>query len=202
MPLELLGLLIHVDFGIDFHTGGKDIWNHPQIRFSPKHPEAKAMALKSVFGTLIEKAVVSKSFRKIAKDMRIPILVFEGGEALRREAFVVERGMSLIKNLLINNGMIQGDLNKALINHVFKKTGWERAPEGGMVTYIRQAGNFIKKGETIVVINDPFALKEIRMYASRDAFIIGHNNAPVVNIGDGMIHIAYEEEKFAYLPSK
>ncbi|MBK8737693.1 MAG: succinylglutamate desuccinylase/aspartoacylase family protein [Saprospiraceae bacterium] len=195
-------VLIHIDFGIDFHTGGKDLWNFPQVRFSPKHPEAKSLALKSAFGTLIEKAVVSKSFRKIARDSKIPILVFEGGEALRLEGFIIGRGMSLIKNVLINSNMIDGELNKTLINHVFKKTGWERAPEGGMVNYIRQAGSFIKKGEMLAVIHDPFALKEIRMYASKDAFIIGHNNAPVVNIGDGMIHIAYEEEKFAYLPSK
>lgn len=195
-------ILIHVDFGIDFHTGGKDFWNYPQVRFSPKHPEAKAIALKSAFGTLIEKAVVSKSMRKIAREMKIPILVFEGGEALRREEYVISRGISLIKNVLINHDMLTGELKKSLINHVYKKATWERAPEGGIVTYLRQSGEYIKKGECIAVINDPFGLKELRMIASRDAFIIGHNNAPVVNMGDGMIHIAYDEEKFAYLPSK
>jgi len=25
-----------IDFGIDFHTGAKDHWNYPQIRYSPK----------------------------------------------------------------------------------------------------------------------------------------------------------------------
>ena len=185
-----------VDFGVDFHTGGEALWNFPQLRFTPKHQEAKDLALKTNYEVIIEKAVVSKSLRKVARTMQIPILVFEGGESLRLEPFVVQKGQQIIRNLLINYNMITAPKPTAVISKIFRKTDWERAPESGMITYSRQAGSYVKEGEVLAVISDPFAQREVRMYASRAGFIIGNNNAPVVNIGDGMFHIAYDDYKF------
>ncbi|MDQ3142552.1 MAG: succinylglutamate desuccinylase/aspartoacylase family protein [Bacteroidota bacterium] len=193
-------ILPSIDFGIDFHTGGKDHWNYPQIRFSPKHPEARSLAIKCNYKYLIEKTVVSKSFRKVAREMRKPILIFEGGEALRLDHFVIDKGLDVITNILKKHGMIEGKLGPDIVSRLFKKTDWERAPEGGILSYRRESGEYVKKGEVLGIINDPFAQREIKMYASRDGLIIGHNTAPVVNIGDGMFHIAFEEEK--YVPTE
>ncbi len=185
-------ILSLVDFGIDFHTGGRDHWNEPQLRFSPKSPESYDLARQCEFPLLVEKAVVSKSLRKIAKDLKKPILVFEGGEALRLENYIVTKGIQVMRNLLIKKGMLDGELKSLEHVKVFRKTIWERSPEGGLLTYRRKAGEFVRKDELIAILNDPFGQKETRMYASRDGFILGHNNAPVVNMGDGMFHLAYD----------
>ncbi|MBX7162809.1 MAG: succinylglutamate desuccinylase/aspartoacylase family protein [Saprospiraceae bacterium] len=185
-----------VDFGVDFHTGGDHHWNYPQVRYSTKHGPSKELALKTNYELLIEKSIVSKSLRKIAKAQHKPILVFEGGGALRIENFVVQKGQQVIRNLLEAHKMLEGPKPQNQVNRVFKKTDWERAPESGMLTYSRQAGSYVKHGEVLGIISDPFAQREVKMFASRDGFIIGHNNAPVINVGDGMFHIAYEEEKY------
>ncbi len=190
-------ILPQVDFGFDFHSGGEQHWNFPHIRYSSKHSNSKSLALKTNFPLLVEKAVVSKSLRKIAKDMDVPILVFEGGESHRLDPFIVEQGIRLIRDVLISNQMIKAPTSPAIIKKVFKKTSWERAHTGGMVIYRREAGVYISKGELLAVITDPFAQREYRMHASKDAFLLSHNNAPIVNIGDGMFHLAYEEEKYA-----
>ncbi|MBK6823661.1 MAG: succinylglutamate desuccinylase/aspartoacylase family protein [Saprospiraceae bacterium] len=160
-------ILSLVDFGIDFHTGGRDHWNEPQLRFSPKSPESYDLARQCEFPLLVEKAVVSKSLRKIAKDLKK-------------------------LNLLIKKGMLDGELKSLENVKVFRKTIWDRSPEGCLLTYRRKAGEFVRKDELIAILNDPFGQKETRMYASRDGFILGHNNAPVVNMGDGMFHLAYD----------
>ena len=185
-----------VDFGIDFHTGSEQHWNYPQIRYSLKHPEAMELALKSNFGLLVEKPIVIRSMRKVAKDMKIPILIYEGGESNKLDHFVIQNGISAIKNILLAHDMIENHSNTHLITKLFKRTSWERALEGGMVTYKREAGTYVTKGELLAIISDPFAQREIRMHASKDAFIISHNNAPLVNVGDGMFHLAYEEEVY------
>lgn len=186
-----------VDFGIDFHTGGEQHWNYPQIRFSTKHVEAKALALKSNFNILVEKPIVTRSMRKVAKDMNIPILIYEGGESNKLDPFIIQNGITTIKDMLHAHKMIENHSNKTIIKKLFKKASWERALEGGIVTYKRESGVYISKGELLAIISDPFAQREIRMHASKDGFIISHNNAPLVNVGDGMFHVAYEEEKYA-----
>lgn len=186
-----------VDFGIDFHTGGEQHWNYPQIRYSSKHAEARALALKSNFNLLVEKPIVTRSMRKVARDMKIPILVYEGGESNKLDPFIIQNGISAIKDILLAHKMIDNHKHTAIIKKLFRKTSWERALEGGIVTYKRESGNYVSKGELIAIISDPFAQREIRMHASKDAYIISHNNAPLVNVGDGMFHLAYEEEKYA-----
>ncbi len=184
-----------VDFGIDFHSGGDRHWNYPQLRFSSKHPEAKSLALKTNFPLIVEKPMVAKSLRKVARDMGKPILVFEGGEADHLDHFIVQRGLQAILEVLASHQMIEGSIAPNVVKKIFKKTIWERAQEGGMVIYKREAGCYVSRGELLAILTDPFAQKETRMYATRDGFILSHNNAPIVNVGDGMFHLAFDEEK-------
>ena len=187
-----------IDFGIDFHTGAKDHWNYPQIRYSPKFLPSKELALKCKYELLVEKSVLSKSFRKIAKDYKKPIIIFEGGEALRLDPFVIDKGLKIIKNLLSSYSMISNVPIQAQKCKIYQKTVWQRAPDSGICSYHRISGEYVKKGELLALIHDPFAQREIKMLATRDAFILGHNNASVVNSGDGMFHLAYEEEIIQY----
>ncbi|MBK8955976.1 MAG: succinylglutamate desuccinylase/aspartoacylase family protein [Saprospiraceae bacterium] len=184
-----------IDFGIDFHSGGDKHWNYPQLRYSSKHPESKALAVKSNFPLIVEKHVVSKSLRKVAKDMGKPILVFEGGEAHRLDPFIVQQGQQLIRETLAAHQMIDVPVLKGVVKKIYRKTSWERAHDGGLVRYKREAGTFVEKGELLAILTDPFAQRETRMHASRDGFILSHNNAPLVNVGDGMFHLAFEDEK-------
>jgi uncharacterized protein len=186
-----------VDFGVDFHTGSEQHWNYPQMRYSPKHSDAKSLALKSNFKLLVEKPVLTRSLRKVARDMKIPILIFEGGESNKLDTFVVNSGISLIKSILQAHQMTAQESIPSGIKKLFKKTSWERALDGGIVSYRREAGVYVSKGELLAIITDPFAQREVRMHSSKDAFIISHNNAPLVNVGDGMFHLAFEEEKYA-----
>ncbi|HMW38730.1 MAG TPA: succinylglutamate desuccinylase/aspartoacylase family protein [Saprospiraceae bacterium] len=179
-----------IDFGIDFHTGARDIWNYPHLRYSAKSDEAQALARMCHFPLIVSKPSISKSLRRVARDLKKTILVFEGGEALRLENFVVEKGLTVIRNILMAHQMIDGEPPVHEKISEFRKLSWERSPDSGIITYQRKSGNWVKKGELLAVITDPFAQRETRMYASKDAFILGQNNAPVVNLGDGMFNLA------------
>ncbi|MBK9271704.1 MAG: succinylglutamate desuccinylase/aspartoacylase family protein [Saprospiraceae bacterium] len=185
-------ILSMVDFGIDFHTGGRDHWNMPQLRYTSRFEESFQLAMESGFPLLVQKPVISKSLRKVARDLKIPILIFEGGEALRLDHLVIDKGLELIKNLLIKKGMKTGKLGSALPPLIFKKTMWERSPDGGIVSFTRKAGEFVRKDELLAIINDPFGQKETRLYATRSGYLLSHNNAPVVHQGDGLFHIGYD----------
>ncbi|MBK7695035.1 MAG: hypothetical protein IPI30_12115 [Saprospiraceae bacterium] len=114
------------------------------MRFSPKSPESYDLARQCEFPLLVEKAVVSKSLRKIAKDLKKPILVFEGGEALRLENYIVTKYPGH-EEFIDQKGMLDGELKSLENVKVFRKTIWERSPEGGLLTYRRKAGSLSAK---------------------------------------------------------
>jgi predicted deacylase len=182
-----------IDFGIDFHTGGDNRFNYPQIRYTKNDP--KAVELAQAFATpyLIEKPILPKSLRKTAKEHKIPMIVFEGGEALRLDGFVIETAMKGIRRLLIQQGMLAGDLFPANILN-FRKTTWIRARQAGIFIWSKKSGTKVVKGEALGSIYDPSATTRVAVLATCDGYILGHNNTPVVHQGDALFNIGYDYE--------
>ena len=182
-----------IDFGVDFHTGGRSHYNYPQIRFSKGDSEAEALA--KAFGApyLIANKPISKSLRKVSMDAGKPILVFEGGENLRFDGYSIEKGLAGLKRLMHAKGMIKSSAPAIEPSILFTRSSWVRASRSGIFRWSKCSGHKVFKGEPIGVINDPYGHDETFIYAPKDAHIIGHNNAPVISQGDALFHLAYLE---------
>ncbi|MDH3649044.1 MAG: succinylglutamate desuccinylase/aspartoacylase family protein [Saprospiraceae bacterium] len=183
-----------IDFGVDFHTGGDNRFNFPQIRYSRRDDAAEECALQFAAPFIIEKPVIAKTLRKTAKTQGTPIIVFEGGEALRLDGFVIESALKGLRRLLHARGMLeQADEAHYVVS--LKKTSWIRASHAGIFIWSKKSGTKIQKGETLGAIFDPYGATRIAVTATRDGYIIGHNNTPVVHQGDALFHLGYESEQ-------
>lgn len=181
-----------VDFGVDFHTGGRSLYNYPQVRFSKGHPDSEALARDFATPFALEMRPIAKSLRKTALDLEKPIIVFEGGESLRYDAFAIREGMAGLKRLLQRKGMISAKATKKE-PQLFRRTKWVRAEKAGMFLWLKSSGSKVEKSEIIGQINGPYGKSDtIWVKAAETGTIIGHNNAPVVSQGDALFHIAYE----------
>lgn len=180
-----------VDFGIDFHTGGRSHFNYPQIRYTKGDAKSKELARAFAPPYLIAKSPIPKSLRKVAIDAKKPILVYEGGENLRLDGFSIQKGLEGLQRVLFAEGMIKAQPPKGQHSIHFEKTSWLRASKAGMFQWTKKSGHPIFKGEPLGAINDPFGQDEIPVVAKQDGYIIGHNNAPVVSMGDALFHIGY-----------
>lgn len=179
-----------IDFGIDFHTGGQNNFNYPQIRFTRGDERSKELA--DAFGApfTISTKTIPKSLRKVSIDAGKPIIVYEGGENLRFDGFSIERGLTGISRVLDAHDMLDFEAPKT--ESVFvEKRSWLRARRPGMFRWRKQSGQKVRKGEPLGVINDPFGQDEYHVKSTRDGYIIGHNNAPVVGQGDALFHLAW-----------
>jgi len=184
-----------VDCILDFHTGGSSRYNYPQIRYSSKDKVAEKMAMAFGAPYTIQKAIIPKSLRKVASDMGLPTIVFEAGESVRLDGYSISKGVHGTKQVLQSLGMLTlPDLIRSKKTMLFSKTGWIRANFSGIFVWSKQSGNAVTKGEPIGQINDPFGMKTVTVHAKRDGYIIGHNNASVVNQGDALFHVGYEYE--------
>ncbi|MEM9824299.1 MAG: succinylglutamate desuccinylase/aspartoacylase family protein [Bacteroidota bacterium] len=180
-----------VDFGIDFHTGGRSNYNYPQIRYTSDHGPSEELAKVFAAPLLLAKKTIPKSLRKYAMEMEIPMLVYEGGENLRLDPYSTEEGLAGLKRVLIYKKMLPGKIKSRTSAH-FAKSSWIRSPKAGMFQFLKKSGEVIVKGETIGYITDAYGLEKRKLTANRDGYIIGHNNLPVVSQGDALFHVAYE----------
>lgn len=185
-------VLPHVDFGIDFHTGGSSRYNYPQIRYTRKDKAAEELA--SLFGApfTLEKGVIRGSLRKHAKSRDIPIIVYEGGEALRFDGLSIEHGLLGMQRVMEHQGMIEGETPIMHQVRVFRKSIWIRAADSGLFVWFKNSGSKVVKGEPLGEVSDPFGNRRYIVKATREGFIIGHNNAPVIHQGDALFHIGIE----------
>ena len=181
-----------VDCGVDFHTGGSNNYNYPQIRYSLGDGSAEALARAFQPPIILGNKPISKSLRKVSRDQGKPILVYEGGENARFDGFAIERGLRGLQNLLahlgLKSGVAAGDSSIA-----FDRSSWLRASRAGIFEWSKSSGQWVRKGEPIGRISDPYGDRTVPVISKRAGFIIGHNNSPVVSTGDALFHIAYEE---------
>jgi uncharacterized protein len=177
-----------IDYGIDFHTGGRMLSNFPQIRVDYK--DKKGVELAKAFGThfILNSPHIEKSFRKEAYKKRKHILVYEGGESMRLDDYAMEEAILGTKRLLIYLGMIDGNLEPRNTIMV-KESSWVRAKVSGIFNSSVRLGDGVKKGQILAKISDPYGKLKVPIKATHNGFVVGLNNNPVVNAGDALVHV-------------
>ena len=189
----LKDIIPHVDYAIDFHAGGASRFNAPQIRIVPENPELKK--LSDVFNapfTLYSKNI-SGSFRNSCDKLGVKMLLFEGGKSLDINEEVTNDAIEGTKRFLDHLDMLN-PRKKANIKSkkpiYIEKSNWVRAKYSGMFHGMVKIGSFIKKGELIATISDPYGKVEHKMKAPHDGYVINVNDAPIVYQGDAIFHVS------------
>ncbi len=180
------------DYCIDFHTGGRSIHNFPQVRVSPN--DARSMLFAKEFNApfIIESKMIPNSLRKECFRRNIPVLVFEGGESLRLDNYSIQEGINGIKRVMKAKGMIDEDIPSQKSIHI-KHSKWVRASQSGLFITYKKSGDFVEKGEVLGHLTDPYGEKESRIRSAYKGVIYGHNNIPILNMGDALYHIGFQE---------
>lgn len=181
-------IIPQIDYGIDFHTGGRMLSNHPQIRVDFK--DKVAFDLATAFGTnfIVNSRPIEKSFRKTAYKARKHILVFEGGESMRLDNYAIEEGVNGTKRLLNSLEMLEFS-PQAQDTIVLKESEWTRARASGIFHSSVRLGDPVKKGQILAWISDPYGQEIVPVRATTNGHVIGLNNNPVINVGDAIVHI-------------
>ncbi len=184
-------LLPQADVIIDCHTGSHQLFNYPQIRVTKGdetgHELAKAFNPPFIF----QRSALRGSLRKTAWQTNKVCLIYEGGEASRLDGFSIARGIAGIQRTLQKLNMLQDAPTASDIPIELDHAAWIRASSSGLFIWSKNSGKRICKGEPLGTIGDLVGSKRKVVAATRDGYIIGHTNAPVVNLGDALFHIAY-----------
>ena len=184
----------HVDYVIDYHTGGEQRFNYSQIRINAD--DLESLELASVFGSkfILDSDNKGKTFRNSVTQLGKKVLLFEGGKTLNLDRIVTKTAIQGTLNILHKLGM-RPDAAEEFVQedqYILNKTVWVRASKSGMYRSIAKLGSYVHKGEILGSISDPYGLAEKVVKAPNDGFVICSNHAPIVNQGDAIIHLSTE----------
>jgi len=177
--------------GIDLHTGALHRTNLPQIRACLNNTETKELAIDFGVPVILNSNIRDGSLREAARRKDIPMLLFEGGEALRFDEKIIQVGAHGCFSVMRSIGMLPKKKNPTR-REVFISWGtqWLRAPTSGLIHSLKNIGAHVKEDETIGVISDQFGAAQGEVKSPFEGIIIGQLQLPLVNGGDALYHVA------------
>ncbi len=182
---------------IDLHTGAINRPNLPHLRISPGCEGSRALAEAFHPPVVIESEPGKGTLREYLNRKGIPVLTFEGGQALQFDLHSVRVGIRGVISAMRSMGMLAERVSA--IPKVEKKprktvfsdeTSWERAPRGGLFKALAQLGQAVSPGTRLGIVADPFSTGSTDVLASYPGVVIGRTDLCIVYEGDGVYHIA------------
>jgi uncharacterized protein len=185
-------IIPNIDYGVDFHTGGSRITNYPQVRAILNEEVNKELALAFGSPYVINSEMIDKSFRKEAFKMGKNILVYEGGESLRLDEFAIKNGMDGVCRLMGHLGMKSQKYEQSN-TIVLQSDTWTRARISGIFNAHVNYGDAVNKNQVLATISDPYGKTQVMVKSPYSGYVIGLNNMPVINAGDALFHLGFNE---------
>lgn len=184
-------ILPHADLVIDLHTGAVNRANLPQLRVTKGDQIALDLARIFAPPAVLISAQREGSFRYACNNLKIPVLLYESGEALRLDTPSIRFAINGIKSIMRTNGNLPAPKKPILPSDpvICLRSVWERAPIGGLFTPLVNLGRAIKKGTPLGFIADPYGKNEAPILSSQDGILIGRTNEGLADEGDALVHI-------------
>ena len=182
-----------VDVGLDFHTGGADRTNYPQIRAALRDSRNQELAETFQPPFILNSPFRPKSFRQTAAKRGKHILVYEGGESARFDQQAIQAGEEGALRVMKFLGMREDAPVAREPTRIIHNSSWVRAKKSGIFLTKIRSGEFVKKNQVIGFIAEPYGASKQQIKSPATGYIIGLNNNPLVHQGDAIMHIGIEK---------
>ncbi len=179
--------------GIDLHTASEHRSNLPQIRANLLDEETYRCAQAFGAPVMIHATTRDGSLRQAAAKKQIPILLYEGGEALRFNQNAIEVGKQGILRVMNRLGMGRFSVEETGSLEI-QQTKWIRASRGGILRLQVGLGDTVSKKQGLGIIANAFGKEQVTMKSPINGLVIGQTQNPLVNQGDGIVHLAKTPE--------
>lgn len=182
----------HCSHGIDLHTASNHRVNLPQIRANLDHPETYRCAQAFGAPAMIHANTRDGSLRQAAAKQGISVLLYESGEALRFDQTAITVGVNGVLQVMAALAMLAAPHQpaKGKPSLESRETKWVRASRSGILHVQIELGQAVTKRQKLGYIADAFGEATRRIQAPCDGIVIGYTQNPLVNQGDGIVHIA------------
>ena len=184
-------VLVRCDVAVDLHTGSDNRINMPQIRCDLDVPSARELGMAFGAPILAHSNPRPNSMRAAAAELGLPMLVFEGGEALRFDPWSLDVGVRGLRQLLVYLEMQNStDLATVDVPYVALGSSWVRVKRGGVWHSDVRLGDEVAAGQPLGKVTDIYGTIRSRCAAPYPGKVVGMAQLPNVSRGDAVLHIA------------
>ncbi|WP_133130189.1 succinylglutamate desuccinylase/aspartoacylase family protein [Legionella yabuuchiae] len=187
-------IMSKANYCIELRTGSLNHDILPQIYCNLSDPQSKSLAQSFAAPVITNVITENNTLRQTTEHLNIPLLVYQGGEALRFDESAISLGLNGIKNVMRSLNMIQVEDNQT--NHTFKPVfsqdqDWMYSHRSGVLKAQVELGQRIQKNQIIGLINDPFSADTVEpVKAQQDGIVVGVNRHPLIHEGQTIFKIA------------
>ena len=183
----------HVDFAMDFHTGGADRFNAAQIRIAKNDPSLTELA--HIFGApfIYYSQNLNKSYRNACSKIGVPMLLFEGGKSFHIDSNITNTGVNGAKRVLHHLGMLRSNFKVSRPKTsavIIEESNWLRAKFSGMFKATIAINTHVEKGQVLGNITDPYGSFNYFVKAPHTGYVFNVNESPIIYQGDAIFHIS------------
>lgn len=184
-------ILKKADYCIELLTGAVNHDILPQVYCNFDNKELKQLAKAFQSPVVTNVTLENNPFRQTTEDLQIPLLVYQGGEALRFDENAIQLGVEGIQNVMRTIDMLPKS-PQTEINPIFSQDeDWIVAHTSGIMHPTVTLGQVIKKNEVIAKVSDPFgASQAVAVKAPQDGVVVGINSTPLIHEGLQIMKIA------------
>ena len=177
------------DVIIDLHSAAVGRSNMPQIRGDLSHPESYLLAKAFGIEVVLDSRPPKGSLRKVANEMDIAAVTYEGGGANRLEQNAVKVAVHGCLNVLRALKVIPKNPSRPRFRLNAGGSTWLRAGEGGLLDMFVGPGSIVTKGDVIATISDPGSPGlSVDIVAPEDGLMICTASNPFVTAGTPVGH--------------
>ena len=179
------------DAGIDLHTAANRRVNLPQVRTSLRAERSRVLGRAFGAPFLIDADRRGGSLRDAADRAGVPVLTFEGGQALVFEDEVIAVGVTGVLRVMGALGMIDAPPPAPAQPPVESdETHWVRAERGGILDLHVGPGETVEVDQPLWSVTSPFGHERSQKTSPWAGAVIGMTTLPLVNPGDAVLHLA------------
>ena len=133
--------------GIDLHTAAIHRDNYPQIRADLDNPEVERLARAFGAPLTINADLRPGSLRGAAADIGVPVMVYEGGEALRFDELPIRSGVNGVVRCMRELGMLRDSKPRKIGREtaLIRSSIWVRAPQSGVMRATAALGRPVRQ---------------------------------------------------------
>ena len=178
------------NYGIDLHTAAFQRTNYPNIRADLSNPETRRLA--SAFGCALiaDGKGPMGSFRREATKRGCPTIILEAGEPWKIEPSVMQIGLQGIRNVLIDLGMLAGEIQKPPYQAFVRKSTWLRATVGGILKFHISPGAFVTEGQPVATNYSILGAEQNILNSPTSGIVLSVTTMPAVKPGEPVCNIA------------
>lgn len=191
-------ILPHVEVVMDFHTGGAQRFNAPQMRVDSNYENSLKLAQVFKAPFLVYSNKLKGTLRHTCMELGKSYLLYEGGKSFESDKEIVKVGVQGAKRVLHHLGMLEDSFEaspEVPDSIIVEHSKWLRASYSGLFHPKVPYGKYVEKGEYIATITDPYGSFRHKVKSNQTGYIINVNQSPMVYQGDAIFHITSQDGK-------